>query len=58
MSSPCKQIGRTTDEWLESLKEELCAGLSEIHDTEDPVVIEAKYQELIRDFPKSEPYVL
>ncbi|KAH8596247.1 hypothetical protein B0O99DRAFT_510003 [Bisporella sp. PMI_857] len=46
------------DDIFENLKEELCFGLSEIHETEDPLIIEEKYQELKRNFPKSDPYVL
>jgi hypothetical protein len=54
----CKKVGRTNDDWFENLKEDLCKGLSEIHKTEDPSVIEEKFEELKKNFPKSEPYVL
>ena len=53
-----KNLGRTTDEWLEDLKEDLKFGLSRLHKTKDPLVIEEKYQDLKQKFPKSEPYVL
>jgi hypothetical protein len=54
----CKKIGYTTEEWFENVAEELRRGLSKIHKTEDPTIIEAKLQELKDDFPKAEPYVL
>lgn len=54
----CKKIGHTTEEWFENLKEDLFRGLSRIHKTKDPSVIEGKFQELKKNFPKSEPYVL
>ena len=54
----CKKMGRTTDEWFENLEEDLRYGLSLRYETEDPLVIEDKYQELKKNFPKSEPYVL
>ncbi|KAK0124183.1 hypothetical protein ONS95_009165 [Cadophora gregata] len=57
-SPTCHKMGRTNDEWFENLSSELRFGLSRIHDTKDPVVIEEKFQELKRTFPSSEPYVL
>ena len=54
----CKKMGRTTDEWFSNVEEELRFGLSSIHKTKDPLVIEEKFQELKKNFPKSEPYVL
>jgi hypothetical protein len=54
----CKKIGRTTDEWFGNLERELRYGLSRLHKTKDPVVIEEKFQEMKRNFPKPEPYVL
>lgn len=54
----CKKIGRTTDDWFENLDKELRYGISRIHNTKDPTVIEDKLQEMKRNFPKSEPYVL
>jgi hypothetical protein len=54
----CKKMGYTTEEWFESIAEELRRGLSMIHKTENPTTIEAKLQELKDNFPKSEPYVL
>lgn len=54
----CKQMGYTTEEWLETLSEELRSGLSKIHKTKDPDVIEGKLQDLKANFPKGEPYVL
>lgn len=49
-SPRCKKIGRTTEEWF--------GNISKIHKTKDPSIIEEKFQELKRNFPKPEPYVL
>jgi len=54
----CKTIGGTTEEWFENIADELRRGLSKVHKTEDPTIIEAKLQELKENFPKGEPYVL
>jgi len=54
----CRKVGRKTDEWLENLEEDLRFGISLLHKTKDPMVIEAKFQEMKRNFPKSDPYVL
>ncbi|TVY38148.1 hypothetical protein LOCC1_G007157 [Lachnellula occidentalis] len=54
----CKKIGSTTNEWLEGISEELRVGLSMIHKTKDPELVESKLQELKANFPKGEPYVL
>ncbi|KUJ21281.1 uncharacterized protein LY89DRAFT_552705, partial [Mollisia scopiformis] len=54
----CKKVGFTNEEWFKNLEPELRTGLSSIHKTKDPLIIEEKYQELIRGSPKSEPYVL
>jgi hypothetical protein len=54
----CKKIGYTTDEWFENLAEDLRRGLSKIHKTKDPTMIEEKLQELKDNFPKGDPYVL
>ena len=43
------------------MKEELCVGISAEgawNKVKDPLVVEEEYQELKRNFPKSEPYVL
>ena len=54
----CKKMGRTTDKWFKNLEEDLRFGLSLLYKTKDLLVIEDKYQELKKNFPKSEPYVL
>jgi hypothetical protein len=54
----CKKMGKTKDEWFEILSEELRYGLSMKNQTEDPMIIEPKLQELKDNFPDSEPYVL
>ncbi|EPE36924.1 Protein kinase-like (PK-like) [Glarea lozoyensis ATCC 20868] len=54
----CKRIGFTTDEWFENIAEELRMGLSKIHKTSDPLIIDKEFQKLKDNFPKPEPYVL
>jgi thiamine kinase-like enzyme len=54
----CFKIGYTVNEWLDSLGVDLRMGLSTIHKTVDPIVIEEKFQELKASFPNCEPYVL
>ncbi|KAL9616449.1 MAG: hypothetical protein Q9160_008680 [Pyrenula sp. 1 TL-2023] len=54
----CKKIGHTTEEWFANIAEELRSGLSTLHSTKDPNLIEAKLQELKDNFPTGEPYVL
>lgn len=54
----CFKIGYTVDEWLDGLGADLRMGLSRIHKTVDPIVIEEKFQELKASFPDCEPYVL
>lgn len=54
----CVKIGRTTDEWFENISKELRYGISKLHKTRDPAIIDAKFQELKDNFPRPEPYVL
>lgn len=54
----CKKIRRTNDEWFDILEKDLRMGLCLQYDTKDPSIIEDKFQELKRNFPKSGPYVL
>jgi hypothetical protein len=54
----CFKIGFTDDEWLEEMSDQLRGGLSAIHKTKDPKVIEEKLQEIKDDFPRGGPYVL
>ena len=54
----CFKIGYTVDEWLDGLGADLRIGLSSVHKSADPVVIEEKFQELKANFPACEPYVL
>jgi hypothetical protein len=54
----CKEMGRTTDEWFEMLEKGLRHGLRHLHKGEDPSIVDEKLQELKKNFPKSEPYVL
>jgi hypothetical protein len=53
----CKQIG-STEKWFENIGDELRVGISVIHQTKDPVVIEAELQKLKDNFPNPEPYTL
>ncbi|KUJ13960.1 uncharacterized protein LY89DRAFT_590949 [Mollisia scopiformis] len=57
-SPSCTQIGSTTEEWLDALAPTLRGGLSNIHKTNDPVVIEEKLAELRANFPSGGPYYL
>ena len=54
----CWKIPYKVDEWLDGLGADLRIGLSRVHKTTDPVVIEEKFQELKASFPDCEPYVL
>ncbi|EPE32611.1 Protein kinase-like (PK-like) [Glarea lozoyensis ATCC 20868] len=54
----CKQIGSTTEKWFENIAAKIRVGLSKIHKTKDPVVIEEELQKLKDNFPDPEPYVL
>ena len=54
----CKKIGYTMDEWFDNIGDELRAGLSHWPGTDDPAMMEAKFQELKDRFPKPEPYTL
>jgi len=51
-------MGFSTEEWLENMSEDLRYGLSLVHETTDPKVIEEKLQELKDNFPSGGPYVL
>jgi hypothetical protein len=53
-----KKMGRTTEEWFENLEKELRFGLSLRHKTKDPIIIEEKFQQLKKNFPRSDLYVL
>ncbi|KAH7389208.1 hypothetical protein BKA64DRAFT_725823 [Cadophora sp. MPI-SDFR-AT-0126] len=52
------QMGRTNDERFENFSRELRQGIPKTILTEDPVLIEEKLQELKRNFPRGEPYLL
>ncbi|KAL3422683.1 hypothetical protein PVAG01_06839 [Phlyctema vagabunda] len=54
----CRNIGPTHDEWLESIKADLLYGIASSYNTEDHAFVEAKFEELKRNLPPSEPYVL
>ncbi|ETI19386.1 hypothetical protein G647_09219 [Cladophialophora carrionii CBS 160.54] len=53
----CFKIGFTEDEWLQNMSEHLRSGLSSIHKTRDPKMIEEKLQAIKDDFPRGGPYV-
>ncbi|KAH0847630.1 hypothetical protein AYO21_02938 [Fonsecaea monophora] len=57
-SPTCIKMGFTEDEWLENMTPDLRLGLSIVHDTTDPTVIEEKLQEIKDNFPRGGPYVL
>ncbi|KAN0096582.1 hypothetical protein V8E51_015387 [Hyaloscypha variabilis] len=54
----CFKIGATADAWLDALEPSLRAGLTEMHQTTDPAIIEAKLIELRANFPSGDPYYL
>jgi hypothetical protein len=54
----CFKIGATADAWLDALEPSLRAGLTEMHQTTDPAIIEAKLVELRANFPSGGPYYL
>jgi hypothetical protein len=54
----CTKIGRTTEAWLDALEPSLRGGLSRLHKTTDPAIIEAKLHELRANFPSGAPYYL
>ncbi|KAK0112734.1 hypothetical protein ONS95_015074 [Cadophora gregata] len=54
----CKKIGATGHEWLDNLSEEIHDGLAKTHQTNNPVLMERKLQELKSRFPDQGPYVL
>ncbi|KIW15796.1 hypothetical protein PV08_05846 [Exophiala spinifera] len=59
MSRPgnCFKIPYSVDEWLDGLGPDLRIGLTRVHNTLDPAVIEEKFQALKAGFPSCEPYV-
>jgi hypothetical protein len=54
----CTKIGPTADAWLDALAPSLRGGLSRLHKTTDPAIIEAKLHELRANFPSGGPYYL
>lgn len=53
----CHTIPATTDEWMEKLGADIRLGLCYSLHTTDPAVIEARFEEIKREFPNPEPYV-
>ncbi|EHK98208.1 hypothetical protein M7I_5973 [Glarea lozoyensis 74030] len=54
----CLKIGFNNDEWFENFSTEVKLGIALQLKTKDPEKIDARFQELKSNFPKSEPYVL
>jgi hypothetical protein len=54
----CKKIGKTKEDWLNSLAEELRYGLSRRLETDDKKIIDVELQNLKDNFPAGGPYVL
>lgn len=54
----CISLGRTREEWLENMADDLRFGIAVKCRTTDPDVIEPKLQELKDSFPAGEPYTL
>lgn len=54
----CFKIPYNVDVWFDGLGPDLRMGLSRIHKTTDPTIIEEKFQEVKACFPDCGPYVL
>ncbi|CZR61756.1 uncharacterized protein PAC_11653 [Phialocephala subalpina] len=54
----CTKIGPTADAWIDALAPSLRGGLSHLHKTNDPAIIDAKLAELRANFPPGGPYYL
>ncbi|KAF2109669.1 kinase-like domain-containing protein [Lophiotrema nucula] len=54
----CKKIGKTAEDWINNMDEELREGISRELKTKDKTVINARLQELKQNFPDGAPYVL
>ncbi|KAH7345833.1 hypothetical protein BKA66DRAFT_576880 [Pyrenochaeta sp. MPI-SDFR-AT-0127] len=54
----CIKIGKTAEEWIQNMDEELREGISRILKTKDKTIITARLQELKQNFPDGAPYVL
>ncbi|KAI8939529.1 hypothetical protein NX059_003298 [Plenodomus lindquistii] len=54
----CIKVGKTEEEWISNMEEELREGLSRTLKTKDKTVIEAAFQGFKKTFPKGAPYVL
>ncbi len=54
----CTKIGPTANAWIDALAPTLRGGLSFLHKTNDPAIIDAKLAELRANFPSGEPYYL
>ncbi|KAG4432158.1 hypothetical protein IFR05_012350 [Cadophora sp. M221] len=54
----CKKVGFTGKKWIDNLADELRDALTRTHKTNDPAIIEEKFQELRESFPEQGPYVL
>jgi hypothetical protein len=54
----CTKMGATIDAWLDNLEPTLRGGLSSLHETNHPTIIDAKMAELRASFPAGGPYYL
>ncbi|CBX97088.1 hypothetical protein IAQ61_007969 [Plenodomus lingam] len=54
----CINVGKTKEEWMKNMEEELREGISRQLLTKDKAVIEARLQEITHNFPDGAPYVL
>lgn len=54
----CTKIGPTSDAWIDALAPTLRSGLSRLHQTNDPAIIDTKLAELRANFPPGGPYHL
>jgi len=56
--SPCKFIGKTTEDWFNNMDAEMRRGLGRKYNTKDDALIDEKLKELKENFPEGAPYVL
>lgn len=54
----CKKMGRTMEEWLDNISDELYVGLSVELKTQDPAILLPALEEIKAACPKGGPYVL
>ncbi|KAF1844469.1 kinase-like protein [Cucurbitaria berberidis CBS 394.84] len=54
----CKKVGKTAEDWINNMDEELREGISRQLKTRDKTAIDTRLQEIKKNFPDGAPYVL